>query len=247
MFPLKAKTDDLRVVWCIRPSEQKNRMIDTYFEGISRLSSLLYSDALHDHLNGFHLSLWIEDGIRFTFFVNDGLDGEDFLEDQFQNLNFERYLPRDDEPPTPERYTQYLTKGKTYIQFRRFLQLITNIGLESINWDQAQSRKLAAEYRLDIGPSGQSAKPHFQGWYNNLSYYNSLTSDLKEELLEGLDFWFTSTMDWAHMFVTMVLPGDIVNLQENSAWFNPRKPIPQWKRDRFYDSITGYPNIVDNK
>jgi hypothetical protein len=246
MFPLKAEKDDLRAVWYIRPKDPDTNGVKLYFEGISKLAEFLCSDELHKHINGFHLSLWLEFGIRFTFFTNVDLDSEDYLQEQFEKLSFERYLEKVEESPRTEQYEVYCNKGKSYLDFRRYLQLMTNIGLLLLEKDIADTRYMAARYRLEIGPTRVSAKPFFEEWFKDLDYFKIMDVTIKEELLDGFDFWFTDRMDWAHMFITMILPGDIVNEDSYEDLFVPRRPIPADHRKEIFKVITGDPTIVDN-
>jgi len=246
MFPIKAEKDDLRAVWYIRPKDTNTNGIKIYFEGVSRLTKFLCSDELHNHINGFHLSLWQDGGIRFTFFTNEDLDSENYLQGQFEELSFERYLAMDEESPRNEQYLEYCNKGKTYLDFRRYLQLMTNIGLQLLEKDITDTRDLAAKYRLEIGPEKASAKPFFEEWFKDLDYFKSIDSTVKEELLDGLDFWFTDRMDWAHMFIVMILPGDIINLDYYEDLFVTRRPIPDVRLKEIFKVITGDPKISNN-
>ena len=149
------------------------------------------------------MSVWDDGGIRFSYFTADPQVTEPGLTDRIVSLGFEKYLPDQDEPPREEQFESYLRGGQTNLAFRRFLQLMTNVGLELLDRDEEYSRRLVKKYRLDIAPSGDSSQDYFRKAFDRLAYFRSLPRRLQEELLAGLDH-----VDWAHMFVVMLRPGD---------------------------------------
>jgi hypothetical protein len=227
MFPLKVSEPDKLGVIYIKLNQPPNSDIENYFEGIKKLQPFLRSTDLESKLTGFYLNMWNKGGIRFSYFTDNSEQSADFLNSKFLSMNFENYLPK--EKPHDAPFDYYLGKNKTNLEFRRFLQLITNIGLDSLKLNVIYSRILVAKYRLEIAPSGQNSRPYFESAFKKNPYYNSLDFETKNELFEGLDYWHTSWEDWAHMLVVMLLPGDW--LYSFKQIFNPRRPINKFVRN----------------
>lgn len=227
MFPIQVSETDKLGVMYIKLNKGQISDIDNYFESVRKLQFFLRSKELKFQLTGFYLSMWNNFGIRFSYFTNNPPQTISFLNDEFSSMDFIKYLP--EIKPQDESFDSYLGRNKTNLEFRKFLQLITNIGLDLLERDILYSRRLVARYRLDIAPLGISCKSYFEQPFKKISYYNSLTSDLKKELLNGLDYWHTSWEDWAHMFVVMLLPGDW--LYSCKQIFNPRRPINKVTHD----------------
>lgn len=176
---------------------------------------------------GFYLSCWDNGGIRFSYFTNAPEQTVRFLNGELSSLGLVEYIAEIE--PHDESFQDYRRGNTTNLQFRRFLQLITNMGLDLLEYDILYSRRLAAKYRLEIAPLGVSCKPYFETAFEKIPYYDSLTSELKKELLDGLDYWHTSWEDWAHMFVVMLLPGDWI--YSCSQVFDPRRPVDKAIRE----------------
>ena len=227
MFPIKiSETDKLGVMYIILNNIQLSDN-DKYFNGIEKLQSFLRSKELESYLTGFYLSIWNNSSIRFSYFTKTPRKTPSFLDEIFTSLGFVKFLPDKNKKPHDVTFSSYHGKNKTDLEFRKFLQLITNIGLDFLNWDILYSRRLVAKYRLEIAPLGVSCKSYFTPAFKKIPYYNSLTSKQRKELFDGLDYWHTSWEDWAHMFVVMLLPGDWIYFKNPliSQAFNPRRPI----------------------
>jgi hypothetical protein len=236
MIPINiTEVEKLGVVF-IRLAENVGKNIYRYFEGINKLQDIHCSGILLSSIKGYYLSLWRDRGIRFSYFTNDANDSENFLYEEFSKIGLGQYLPS--VKPRDETYSYYHGKNKSNLDFRRFLLLITNIGMDLLQYDINYGRRLAAKYRLEIAPSGVSSKTYFETAFNKLSYYNSLTIELRNELLNDLDYWHTSWEDWAHMFVVMLLPGDWI--YNYKSVFNPRRPIDEKSYNGLVQSLEYY-------
>ncbi len=223
MFPIKVSDSDKIGRVYLKLKNSKGNNIDDYFEGVKKLQAFLRSKEFESNLTGFFLSFWNDGGIRFSYFTNNDHQTISFLDNKISSLGFTKYL--DDVEPSDLSFGYYLRNVKTNLDFARFLQLITNIGLELLEKDVVYSRRLAVKYRLEIAPQGGSCKSYFEQAFNKMSYYKSLSPEIKQELMEGLDFWHTSWEDWAHMLIVMIMPGDWIYNNTLTHYFDPRRPL----------------------
>lgn len=203
--------------------------IAAYFEAVKTLQPFLRSNELDDLVKGFFLSMWTDGGIRFSYFTDDAERSSRGLDEQLPRLGVVRYM--DDEIPVSTALEYYTSETRTNLTFRRFLQLMTNVGLDLLDYDVSYARRLAAKYRLDIGPSGESSRPYFEKGFKRAAVYRALDSSLQEELLEGLDTWHSPWEDWPHFLMVMLLPGDWIYSQSCRHAFNPRRPLSKDVRD----------------
>ena len=61
---------------------------------------------------------------------------------------------QNDELPRASLHLDYLGNGRaTTLQFRRFLHMITQIGMDLVSADVDSARQLAADYRLRVSPT----------------------------------------------------------------------------------------------
>lgn len=230
MIPINITASDKLGVIYIRLKESLDEDIDRYFKGVNNIQNLHRSNILLSSIKGYYLSLWNGGGIRFSYFTDNHNDSEEFLIEKFTSIGLEKYL--ESKNPHNETFNYYHGKSKSNLDFRRFLLLITNIGFDLLQYDINYCRCLAAKYRLDIAPSGISSKTYFESAFNKISYYNSLPSELRDELFDGLDYWHSSWEDWAHMLVVMLLPGDWIYSNHCRSVFDPRRPIDKILRDK---------------
>jgi len=227
MFPIKVSESDKLGVMYIAPNNHNTDNFNKYFKSVERLQPFLRSEELESHITGFYLSMWDGGGIRFSYFTKKPRKTPTYLVEEFTSLGFSEF--QKNQKPHDEKFVYYHGKNKTNLEFRRFLQLITNIGLDLLNFDILYSRRLVAKYRLDIAPLGISCKSYFMPAFKRLPYYNSLSPENQNELFDGLDYWHSPCEDWAHMFVVMLLPGDWIYSQR--PIFDPRRPIDKSIRD----------------
>ena len=141
----------------------------------------------------------------------------------------------DDEVPVTTALESYTSETRTNLTFRRFLQLMTNVGLDLLEYDVSYARRLVAKYRLDIGPSRESSRAYFEKAFKPAPAYRALGADLREELLQGFDTWHSPWEDWAHFLMVMLLPWDWIYSFEQV--FNPRRPLRKDVRDELASGI----------
>lgn len=127
-------------------------------------------------MKGFFLSMWTDGGIRFSYFTDDAERSSRGLNERLPRLGVVRYM--DDEFPVTTALEYYTSETRTNLMFRRFLQLMTNVGLDLLDYDVSYARRLAAKYRLDIGPSGESSRRYFEKRFKRAAVYRTLDSSL---------------------------------------------------------------------
>jgi hypothetical protein len=89
--------------------------------------------------------------------------------------------------------------------------------------DLLNARSLFATFRWQVMRAGGTYKPHFSRTFADQSFfYNSLSPAEKEQFWLDLSHWPDShQVDWAHMFVNMVLAVDWF-----PVWANFHSPQP---------------------
>jgi len=100
--------------------------------------------------------------------------------------------------------------GGEEFQFRTYLATYSSIGLEILRSDRLNARCLFATLRLQKTLARQSYKWHcLKTFENQSSSYNSLSQEKQNQFWLDFSYWpYPAQVDWAHMFVNMVLGED---------------------------------------
>jgi len=201
------------------------RPIDGYFACIDVIRPILKKADFKSLITGFYINIGNNDlnAVRFSFFIKDKKDVEKIAKifENESNVNLIRY-----DRASEEKFSD--TYGGTEINFRRFLHIYTQIGLDLLEYDVLYSRRLVAEYRLTVSPQRISCRSHFEpAFIRHSRYFKKLDSASVEQLWKDLDFWYPGG-DWAHMLVNMLLPGDWIYMNKGLTNFflNPNKKPP---------------------
>lgn len=229
MRPIRVTEADLLGRKFLRLPQPDPSEIVGYFTAVNTLQPFLRSNELDGMVTGFFLSMWNGGGIRFSYFTDDAERSSRGLDEHVSRLGLVRYM--DDENPVTTALEYYTSERRTNLTFRRFLQLMTNVSLDLLDYDVSYARRLAAKYRLDVGPSGESSKEYFANGFRRAAAYRTLDSGLQEELLDGLDTWHSPWEDWAHFLMVMLLPGDWIYSPSCGHAFNPRRPLSKEVRN----------------
>lgn len=229
MFPLIVSDTDF---YCLLFLEipANGSINDQYFKSVLDLSKKTKSDEFRKHLTGFYLSKYNKN-IRFSFFIN-GANRVEFIKQFFLKNDFK--IVNDIPKPKFETFSSYCNMEKGNLNFRRYLQLITNVGLDLLEYDILYARKVVAKYRLEIVPQNKNIEKYFDRVLQKSQYYLSLSQQLKSELLSGLSFWIDDYNDWAHMFVVMLFPEDL-----DKSQFPPKKLINEKTKSEIVKLILG--------
>ena len=97
--------------------------------------------------------------------------------------------------------------GGEELRFRRFLSIYTLIGLDIMEANLLHARCLFATFRWQIMRARRPYTPHFLKFFENQSpFYNGLSSVEKDRFWRDMKHWPNHPqVDWAHLFVNMVL------------------------------------------
>lgn len=186
-----------------------NSQFDSYFDTISALRPLLEGADWNTVVTGYYINVAGNlDAVRLSYFTTHPEDVTSCV-DSFcaQSSVTQSQSP---EASCATRISE--AYGNEELRFRRFLYVYTLIGLDIIRADLVNARRLVATFRLQVMRSRQSYKPHFQRTFEEQSpAYNSFSAEQKEQFWRDLSNWPNPPqVDWAHMMVNMILPGDFV-------------------------------------
>jgi len=191
-----------------------------YYSTIFALSSLLHSNDWNECVTGYYINVAGNmDAVRLSFFANDPQNALK-CKDGFCLANNVAEIQPCEHPYEIKISEGY---GGEELRFRRFLHMYTLIGIDLINADLLNARCLFATFRLQVMRARQAYKPHFEGTFVKHSQtYLSLSENDKEQFWTDLSNWPNPPqVDWAHMMVNMILPGDVV-----PAWNDFLSPKP---------------------
>ncbi len=197
-----------------------NRQFDNYFRTIDALRPLLASKEWDNVVTAYYLNVAGNmDTVRLSYFTANPDNAQNCVESFCRRSNItesqNRELPHSTK--IAEKY------GGEELRFRRFLYLYTLIGLDIMQANLLNARCLMATFRWQVMLSRQPYRPHFQRIFEEQSpSYNALSDAQKEQFWLDLSNWPNPPqVDWAHMMVNMVLPGDFKN---NWDYFLSQKP-----------------------
>jgi len=207
----KISKDDLFGVFKIKKIGKGMR--DSYYETIDVLRPLFIDSNFISVISGFYLNLIGNDICNFTrisyFVPQENSDNAISVMKQYFQKN---ELKEVCEAETPRKICIAKSYGgkKHEEDFRVFLHLYTQIGLDLLKADKSNSRILMATYRWQVWKAALSIRDHFEPAFSKLSQtFNSWTDDEKEYFFSLLIKWpDRSSLDWAHMMVNMVLACD---------------------------------------
>lgn len=200
------------------------RPIDGYFTCVDLIRSIIERTDFKALATGFYINLGNNDlnAVRFSFFI-ENKENAGKIAEIFRNESTVNLIGYDQSKEV--RFSD--TYGGTEINFRRFLHIYTQIGLDLLNYNILYSRRLVAEYRLTYSPQRISCGSLFEPAFKKYSsYFNKLNNSFVRQLWEDLNYWHPGG-DWAHMLVNMLLPGDWIYLPNFKDFFlNPVSKPP---------------------
>jgi len=113
--------------------------------------------------------------------------------------------------PCPPKKTKFADSyGGDEYRFRSYLSTYSHIGLDIMGADLHYAQCLFATYRWQVFMSQGSCREHFATSFESMSpFYRSMPHEDQERFWGDFACWpKPPQVDWAHMFVNMVLPGD---------------------------------------
>ncbi|MEA2039944.1 MAG: hypothetical protein U9N82_08965 [Thermodesulfobacteriota bacterium] len=193
---------------------------ENYFSTICAIYPLLQDGDWNECVTGYYINVAGNmDAVRLSFFTDDPQNAINCENDFCSENNIVEIQPCE----YPHKVKIAEGYGGEELRFRKFLHMYTLIGIDLINADLLNARCLLATFRLQVMRSRQEYKPHFEGTFKKHSQtYLSLSEEGKEQFWSDLSNWPNPLqVDWAHMMVNMILPGDFV-----PAWNDFLAPKP---------------------
>ena len=178
-----------------------------YYSSLDAIRPLLNSEEWKENVTGFYLNVAGDfDGVRISYWTTSPERTQQTV-DEFVAEHGLEYIRNPSTPVQTRNSQQY---GGEELRFRRFLATYTQIGLDIMEADLLNARRLFATFRLQVMIGRQPYKPHFIGTFENHSpFYNNLSDAEKDQFWLDIAHWPNPPqVDWAHMMVNMVLGCD---------------------------------------
>ena len=221
-----SKSDFFGIFYIKKPNGIK---WDVYYRTIDVLRPLFQDAEFTEVVNGFYLNICGDfDSVRVSYFVDK--TNVNIAISKFEQFIHENGLIKIKEQETPKKII--LAKaygGKAFEErFRNFLVLETQIGLDLIQKDLLNARRLFAIYRWQIRKASLSFREYFEPMFKrNSPTYNSLSNHEKNQLFKDLEEWPNPPqVDWAHMMVNFVLGCDWIQVFSDPNYLTPGQPLP---------------------
>ncbi len=194
-----------------------------YYSSLKAIEPLVRSEEWHSSVTGFYINVTEESyALRLSYFTRSPDRAQNVVERIAARLGLKH--ARSPELPHPSEVSGMY--GHEELRFRRFLTTYTLIGLDIMKRDPLSARRLFAVFRWRVAIARKDYRAHFLRSFESLSpFYNSLSPPKKAQFWRDLALWpEKSRVDWAHLFVNMVLCGDWMG-EEWLDRFRARKPL----------------------
>jgi hypothetical protein len=195
-----------------------------YYCSLDALRPLLYSESWLDSVSGFYINVAGGfDTVRLSYFA----PSADLPRTAIGNFASQCQL--EVEILESPHYVRIARKyGGEELRFRRFLSTYTPVGLEIMEADLLHARCLFATFRWQVMRARESYRPHFLRTFESQSaFYNSLAREEQDQFWRDLAHWPNPPqVDWAHMFVNMVLACDWIRPQDWRGFQRAQPPLP---------------------
>jgi hypothetical protein len=195
---------DLFGVILLKLPEEEN--LKGYYRALFSAEPLLRSSAWIESVTGYYLNVGDGDSLRISYFTSKKNNPAQLI-DKFIGQNMLEYGQK---PKPPGTMNVSLNYGGEELRFRRFLSTYAPIGLDIMVSDLLHAQCLFATFRFQVMLSRKAYRPHFEATFLKKSnFYQSLSSKDKEQFWSDMSYWPNPPqVDWAHMFVNMVLGRD---------------------------------------
>lgn len=202
---------------------------DGYYKTIDVLRNLFADPEFTAIVKGFYLNICGDlDSVRISYFVHH--TNKHKTAPKFQQFIQENGLieVQQHEPPKGIMLAAKYGGKRFEEQFRNFLVLETQVGLDLIRKDLLNARILFATYRWRVRKASLPIREHFEPTFKrNSAVYNSLSDREKTQLFEDLEEWPNPhEVDWAHMMVNFVLGCDWTSVFGDPSYLSRGNPYP---------------------
>lgn len=196
----------------------------SYYCSLNAIRPLVRSKEWLKNVTGFYINVAGDyDAVRLSYFTtysDQTIEVVDNFVAKHKLINI-----RNPENPHHEKISE--NYGREELRFRKFLATYTLIGLDIMKADLLNARCLFAKFRWQIMRARKPYKPHFIGTFENQSsFYKSLTPAEKDQFWRDLNHWPNPPqVDWAHLFVNMILGCDWIRREEWKMFLSPQIPL----------------------
>ncbi|UCF01118.1 MAG: hypothetical protein JSV14_12120 [Deltaproteobacteria bacterium] len=193
-----------------------------YYESLNGMRSFLRSKEWLQSVTGYYVNVaGKQDAVRLSYWTIAPQQTRKTV-DLFVSQNDLKHIK---EPIIPEHAKNSAGYGGEELRFRRFLGTYTLIGLEIMETDLLNARRLFATFRWQVMRAGKAYRPHFLGTFEDQSFFfNCLSASEKEQFWRDLAYWpDPNKVDWAHLFVNMVLAADWFPVWQH--FHSPQRPL----------------------
>ncbi|MBW1982552.1 MAG: hypothetical protein JRJ12_15180 [Deltaproteobacteria bacterium] len=196
-----------------------------YYEAVDAIRSLVYSEQWLQCVTGYYINVADEnqDAVRLSYFT----PSPKMVDEVVKRFVASHGLQMVRRPVPARAVVVSKAYGGEELRFRKYLATYSPIGLDIMAADLLNARCLFATFRWQVMRARKPYKPHFLRTFKNQSmFYNSLAPAEKEQFWLDLANWPNPPqVDWAHMFVNMVLAADWNTREEWPKFFQPQPPL----------------------
>jgi hypothetical protein len=180
--------------------------VKSYYDSLCALRPLFRSTNWLNAATGWYLNIDDDCRVRLSYFTRTPAATHAAVSDFARRAGFEE--PHSDAPPQSDRVSAMY--GGEELRFRRYLATYTAIGLELLAADLLHARRLFACFRFCVMPPRLPYRPFFEPTFQrHSSMFGQLQRAAQEQFWLDFANWpDPRQVDWAHMFVNMVLGCD---------------------------------------
>jgi len=186
--------------------------IKGYYSTLDALRPLFPLPEWQSVTTGHYLNVTGDDynAVRISYFCPVGADPRNIV----RGFLDEHSLSYSPEPNAPQLSKVAANYGGEELRYRRYLATYSHIGLDIMRANLHHSQCLFATFRLQVFMAKGDYREHFAPTFKKLSsFYNDISDQDRRQFWRDLEHWPNPPeVDWAHMFVNMVLALDWNNL-----------------------------------
>jgi hypothetical protein len=189
----------------------------TYCQTVDAIRPLLGSQEWSTAVSGWYLNI-IDGGARLSYFTTTPDAVAQVLREFLAATGGAVSEHRAHEPPRPEKIAAKY--GGEELRFRQFLSSYSPVGLEIMQAGLLHARCLCITLRCQLFPEKWPYRPHLEpSMLRDSPTYAAFSLTEQDRFWADFEHWPNPPqVDWAHMFVNMVLGFDY------NRWF--RNPPP---------------------
>ena len=185
--------------------------LDGYYASLTAVRPLVRGPEWASATTGFYLNVSGDfDAVRISYFAPSKEPPLRVLAEFGKQHALESLEPR----TLPSQARVAAAYGGEELRFRRYLATYAQIGLDIMGADLLHARRMFAVLRWCVSRARWPYRPFLEPAFVRLSpSYQALPEADRDQLFADLENWpVEGQLDWAHMFVNMVLGCD---------WFGP--------------------------